>query len=462
MKSEEVAEKTVRLAAKLGATQTSVLATTHRGKTVEVFNQRVRSTSDEETTRLVIRIFQNDRGAVVNGQCSSDEIIEGLTKQAMSQVTVTSPDKLLGLPSPAEMGKAGRDLEIFDSRVAEINIAGLEDIVAKAESAIASASGAEDLARICKVQASNDASAVYTSDGFSQSYSATRLTLSASIIRDDSSPGSSTNGGNFSGAVPVPDRIVARATTAVRMLEDLDYAGLSRRLARQRLSRSTPRPTPSGWFPVVFASSAAQMMARLILHPLTGQIVSFIPETEAKIGGVYCSAAVTMVDDGTRPREFRTAPFDEEGVKTHATVLIERGVITNYLLNSYYGRVLEHASTGNAGASVDPRFSVIPTNAYLEPGGVSPDSMVASIRQGFYVTGFLSGVEVIDTNFTQAASGFWIENGKLGYPVRAAAVSSPRLEMLKNIVAVGDDPERLGPITTPSLLVSKMSISPMV
>jgi PmbA protein len=461
MKSEEIAEKSVRLAAKLGATQTSVLATTHRGKTVEVFNQHVQSASDEETTRLVIRVFKDDRGAVVNGQCSSEEVIEALVKQAMSQITATSPDKLLGLPSAKEMGKVDRDLGIFDRRLAEITQAGLEEIALGADSVIRNALGGGEITTICKVEASNDALAVCTSEGFKESYPTARLTLTARSIGDDPSFGRSPSSNAVLGP-PMSNKIVAGLARTVRTLEDLDYASMSRRLARDAASTSGARPSPSGWFPVVFTSYAAQILARIILHPLTGRIAALTPFEEGKIGDAYCSAAVTMVDDGTETRGFRTAPFDEEGVKTHSTVLIERGIMTSYLLNSYYGRVLEHPSTGNASASVDPRFSVIPTNAYVEPGGVSPDSMVASIRQGFYVTGFLSGVEVMDTNFTQAASGFWIENGKLGYPVRAAAVSCPRLEMLKNIVAVGDDPERLGPVTTPSLLVSKMSISPMV
>jgi PmbA protein len=154
-------------------------------------------------------------------------------------------------------------------------------------------------------------------------------------------------------------------------------------------------------------------------------------------------------------------PFDHEGVRPRSKVLIERGVLKELLLNTYYARALQREGVGNAVSSDDARFDVTHSNAYVERGEASPEDLLAGVRQGFYVTRFLSGFISLATNFTQGASGFWIENGKLTYPVRAATVSAPLQEMLNGIVAVGNDLELTGAISSPTLLIDKMNVSPL-
>jgi PmbA protein len=146
-------------------------------------------------------------------------------------------------------------------------------------------------------------------------------------------------------------------------------------------------------------------------------------------------------------------------VKPRRTVLIDKGVLNAYLLNSYYARVLDRETTGNAVISDDARFDITPSNSFIEAGQSEPKAIIADVSSGLYVTRYLSfGVPAADY-FTQAVQGFWIEDGKLSYPVRSATVSSRLKEMLMNIEGVGNDLNTRFRFASPTLLISKMEIS---
>jgi PmbA protein len=141
--------------------------------------------------------------------------------------------------------------------------------------------------------------------------------------------------------------------------------------------------------------------------------------------------------------------------------VIKDGVFSEFLLNSCYARVMGRDPTGNAISTEDIRMGVAPSNAYIEPGSSTPESILADVREGFYVTKLVSRIMQVGANFTQAATGVWIEDGKLTHAVRAAIISAPLLEMYKNIVACGDDLESGAALAAPTLLVSKMNIAPL-
>jgi PmbA protein len=201
----------------------------------------------------------------------------------------------------------------------------------------------------------------------------------------------------------------------------------------------------------------------MLLQLCSGPATLFVEAaTLGGMGETVCSPLVTLVDDATKEKGLGSAPFDHEGVRPERKTVIERGVLKDFLLNSYYARVLQRNSTGNAVASTDARFGVRPSNAYVEAGDASPDQIVADIRRGFLITRFLSYSMALASNFTQAATGFWIEAGKITHPVRAAAVVAPLQEMLKNVVAVGTDLDHNAAVASPSLLVSKMNVSSLM
>ena len=170
---------------------------------------------------------------------------------------------------------------------------------------------------------------------------------------------------------------------------------------------------------------------------------------------------ITVIDDPVKPGGIKTLPFDHEGVVPRRKVIIHNGVFNEYLLNAYYGRALSRNSTGNAISTDDVRLGVAPSNAHIEPGASTPESIIADVRQGLYVTRLISRTMHVGSNFTQAATGMWIEDGKLTHAVRAAIISAPLRDVFKNIAGCGNDVESDAALAAPTLLVSKMNISPL-
>jgi PmbA protein len=287
-----------------------------------------------------------------------------------------------------------------------------------------------------------------TSAGFSGSYQHTLATLvTSAMIHLDADK----------------RNLMARASTVTRSLEGLDLGTIAERTV-QRLTRMVgTRATPAGEFAVLFSSAAARSIAAMLLQMCSGPATVFVEALSlGNIGEAVCSPHLTLVDDATNKNGIGSAPFDHEGVKPARKLIIEKGVLRDYLLNSYYGRSLRRSSTGNAVASGDARFGVRHSNAYIEPGDSDPDDLIADLKQGFLVTRLLSPSMPLSVNFTQAVEGFWIENGKVAYPVRAAAIVTPLREMLKNIVAVGKDLDTDAALASPTLLVSKMNVSSLM
>src|SRR6202023_1365937 len=162
---------------------------------------------------------------------------------------------------------------------------------------------------------------------------------------------------------------------------------------------------------------------------------SFLAE---KLGQQVASEAVTVIDDGTLPGLFGTSPFDDEGVPSRRTVVIERGVLRNYLLNTYTARKLRMKTTGNAARGITGNSGVGHGNLFLEKGERSPDEMVRGIRQGLYVTELIgSGVNIVTGDYSRGAAGQWIENGEFAYPVSEITIAAHLTHMLMDFAATG-------------------------
>ena len=167
-----------------------------------------------------------------------------------------------------------------------------------------------------------------------------------------------------------------------------------------------------------------------------------------------------MIDDGTIPGGFGSSPFDDEGVPSRRTVVIEKGVLKSYLLNTYTARKLGLKTTGNAARGITGNPAIGNGNFYLEKGARTPEQIVAGVKQGLYVTEMLGyGVNLVTGDFSQGASGLWIENGELTYPVEEITVAGNLKDMLNNISEIGNDLEFRSSMTAPTLRIEGMTIA---
>ena len=157
---------------------------------------------------------------------------------------------------------------------------------------------------------------------------------------------------------------------------------------------------------------------------------------------------------------FGTSPFDGEGLPSRRTVVLEHGVLRNYVLNTYAARKLGMKSTHNASRGLAGAPGIGPGNLYLEPGSQTPDQIISEVQAGLYVTSLMGfGTNIVTGDYSRGAAGLWIENGQLTYPVEEITIAGNLGEMLKNISAIGNDLVFRGSVASPTIRIDGMTIA---
>ena len=241
-------------------------------------------------------------------------------------------------------------------------------------------------------------------------------------------------------------------------LEPLEEVG--RKAAERTLRQLGARKVPTGQAPIVFDTDAARSLLSSFIGCVMGGAVwrrsSYLAERE---GSLVASPLVNIVDDPLIPRGPGSRSFDGEGLASRRNVVVENGVLKTFLLDSYCARKLDKASTASAGRSgggVGPTTS----NLMLQAGNISPEALIASTPRGLFVTEMMGfGFNAVTGDFSRGAAGFWIENGKLAFPVSEITISSNLDQMLKNIDAIADDLVLKTSMACPTLRVSQMTIA---
>jgi len=179
-----------------------------------------------------------------------------------------------------------------------------------------------------------------------------------------------------------------------------------------------------------------------------------------KLGQQVAGENITITDDGTMVGGFGSSPFDGEGVPTRRTVVIERGVLKSYLLNTYTARKLDLLTTGNAARGLTGNPGIGSGNFYLEPGIRSGQEIIRDVRSGLYVTEFLGfGVNLVTGDFSRGASGLWIENGEFAFPVEEITVAGNLNDMFRNVSEIGNDLEFRSSIAAPTIRIDGMTVA---
>ncbi|MBV9609021.1 MAG: TldD/PmbA family protein, partial [Acidobacteria bacterium] len=179
-----------------------------------------------------------------------------------------------------------------------------------------------------------------------------------------------------------------------------------------------------------------------------------------KLGERVAVETLNVIDDGTIPGGFGTSPFDDEGVPTQRTAVIENGVLKSYLLNTYTARKLGMKTTGNASRGLAGNPSIGAGNFFLQAGTKSPQQILADVREGLYLTEFLGfGINLVTGDFSRGASGMWIVNGELAYPVEEITVAGNLRDMLNNVSEIGNDLEFRGSIAAPTIRIDGMTVA---
>ncbi|MGA9985213.1 MAG: metallopeptidase TldD-related protein, partial [Acidobacteriaceae bacterium] len=247
-----------------------------------------------------------------------------------------------------------------------------------------------------------------------------------------------------------------------RAFRDLDHPeAVGQEAARRTLRMLDARRVATQQAPVVFAPEVARGLVGAVFDAAAGDAIYRGASIFAgQLGEQVAASAVTVVDDGTIPGGFGTSPFDAEGLPSRRTVIVEKGVLKSYVLNTYAGRKLGMKSTGNAGRGLAGNPYLDAGNLFLEAGSRAAEEIVRSVERGLYVTRMLGqGVNLVTGDYSRGAAGLWIENGELLYPVHEITIAGNLREMLRNITAIGSDLVFRGATAAPTLRVDGMTIA---
>jgi PmbA protein len=384
------------------------------------------------------------RSAITSTSDLSAEAVDRMAREAVALARATAPDPSAGLP---EAGFASDD--------PDLDLCAPEDRNVGVEARIRDAFAAEAAARATDPRIANSEGSQAAS-----SFSSIAYGNSAGFLGTYDSAFHSL----FAEPLAVADGSMQRDywMTVARRLADLEEpAAVGRRAALRALRRLGAKPVATCEVPVVFDPVTAPSLLSHLAACVNGYAV--YRETSylaGQIGEAVASDLVSVVDDGRRPGGLGSKPFDGEGLPTRRNVVVDRGRLATYLLDSYSARKLGGSSTGNAARGAGSPPTVAPTNLWLEPGEASLDEIVAATDRGLLVTELIGmGFNSVTGDYSRGAAGLWIEGGEIAYPVEEITIAGNLGDMLRAIDAVGSDLVWLGRIASPSLRIARMTVA---
>lgn len=445
MDYRELADDLLQAAARKGTTGAEVIAVEDEAFSVQVRMRAVDTLKSAREKRLGLRLCFGQRSATTATSDLSQASLRQLLDDTVAMAQATAEDPFGGLPDPGAFAAEVPDLDLWDPEATDLPMQERIALAAAAESAaldfdarIVNSEGGEYSHQDARIVFAN-------SHGFTGEYRGSSVVLSVSPIAAE-------NGGmQRDGWYSVQRRL--------RKLESPEAVG--RTAARRALRRLGARKVATQQVPVVFDPDMAASLLRSICGAVSGSALyrgaSFLV---GKLGQQVADPALSVVDDGRLAGGLGTRPFDGEGLPTRRTVVIQDGVLTSYLLDTYTGRKLGLASTGNASRALGQRPTVGPTNFCVVPGPHAPEAIIRSVDRGLYLTEMIGfGVNLVTGDYSRGAAGIWIEQGALAYPVEEVTIAGNLKDMLTQIEMIGNDLEWRGSIAAPTLKIARMTVA---
>jgi PmbA protein len=443
--SQDLARDILQMAESKGASHGDVVMVEGDSFFVTVRLGEVEKISQAQEKRLGLRLFCGSSSASASTSDISKQAIERLVDDTIKMARATAQDPYSGLPDASLLAQDIPDMDLFDENAGSVSV---DDKIAIALAAEKSAMDYDP--RITNSEGadfSNQSGRVIyaSSHGFSGEYM-------GSTFGHSVAPVASENGAMQRDYWYSSNRKFARLDSA---------RSVGERAAQRVVRRLGARKVKTCEVPIVFDPDMAASLLRNLSSALSGYSLykgaSFL---NGQLSNKIASELVTVWDDGTIPGALGSKPFDSEGLPIIKKAVVENGVLRSYLLDTYSGKKLNMASTGNASRSVGEPPGVAPTNFYLAPGRHTPAELISSVKQGLYLTETIGfGVNLVTGDYSRGAAGIWIENGELTYPVEEITIAGNLKEMFQSIEMVANDLEMRGRICAPTLKISQMTVA---
>ena len=447
---QQLAADIVKKAIKAGASDAEVTIAEGDEFSTVVRMGEVETLKESGSRGVGLRVlFAAQNGYRVASTSSSDFTeagIEHLVQGAIALARVTSEDPFAGLADASEFGQLEGDLQLYHEDVYSLPTAERIEYARRAEAAALSADTRITNSDGGSFDASTGHRIFANSRGFLGEYRSSSCSVSASPIALGKSGEMQRD----------------YWYTHARSLKKLDTPeSVGAEAARRTLRRLDGRRVKTQQVPVVFAPEIARSLIGAIFDAASGDSIyrgaSFFT---GKLGEQVAAESVNVINDGTIVGGFGTSPFDAEGLPSRRTIVVENGILKNYLLNTYTARKLNMKSTASAARGLAGNPGTGTDNLFLIAGNQSPADILRDIPTGLYVTELIGqGVNMVTGDYSRGASGLWIENGELTFPVQEITIAGNLKDMFRNITAIGNDLVFRGSVASPTLRVDGMTIA---
>jgi PmbA protein len=390
---------------------------------------------------LGLRVFIGRQQAIVSSTDRSAEALRELVERAVAMARTVPEDPYCGIADPAEITGEWPALDMLDPEEppAEILIerARAAEEAALAVAGITNSEGAE-------AGWGRSSVALAASNGFAGAYSGSSQGVSASVIAG-------------SGTGMERDYDYASAIFAADLR---DPAEIGKSAGERAVKRLGAKKMPTCRCPVVFDPRVARGFISHLLGAISGPSIargtSFLKD---RLGERIFPEAITVIDDPHRHRGLRSKPFDGEGIANRRRAIIDKGVLTTWLLDLRSARQLKLKTTGHAARGTASPPSPAATNVWIEPGAMSPKELIADITSGFYVTEMMGmGVNGVTGDYSRGAAGFWIDKGEITFPVSEMTVAGNLKDIFARLQAA-DDLEFKAGADSPTIRVDDLTVA---
>jgi PmbA protein len=448
---ESLATDVVALAVKAGATDAEAVAREGDEFSVNVRMGEVETLKESGSRGLGLRVFLGRRSGSASTSDLTPAGIRQLVDGALALAAVTEEDPFAGLPDVGEFGAVQDDLHLYYNDVYSLGGAERIEWARRAEAAALAADPRITNSDGGSFDAATGRKALANSRGFVGSYRTSYAGVAAAPLAKDAD-GKMQRDGWWSSA---------------RRLSDVESPeAVGAEAARRTVRRLGARRVATQSVPIIFAPETARTLIGSVFEAASGDAIwrgaSFLA---GKLGETIAAPDLTIVDDNTMllptgVGAFGTSPFDDEGLPSRRTMVVEKGVLRNYLLNTYTARKLGMRSTHNAARGLAGAPGVGCGNLYLQPGNVTKEQILGEVTAGLYVTSLMGfGTNMVTGDYSRGATGLWIENGQLTHAVEEVTIAGNLAEMLRNVTAIGNDLVFRGSVASPTLRIDGMTIA---
>lgn len=393
-----------------------------------------------------LRVFVGKRQASVSTTDLSEASLAPMIERVVAMARAAPEDPYCGLADPEMLARDWPDLDIED-KSAPPTAEQLAAFAAEAEEAALAVAGVTNSSGAGAGWGRSGVALVTreaSGGGFAGSYAGTSCSISCSVLA-----------GEGTAMERDYDYMTARHG------QDLEGASaIGRRAGEKAVKRLHPRKVRSQSVPVVYDPRVSGGLVGHFAGAISGTSIargtSFLKND---MGRAVFAKEISIVDDPHMKRGLRSKPFDGEGVRNGRMLLVEDGRLTTWLLDSATARQLGLATTGHAARGTGGPPAPAPSNLYMEAGCLKVKELIADIKQGLYVTELIGmGVNGVTGDYSRGASGFWIENGEIVYPVSEITIAGNLKDMFLNMTPA-DDLEFRHATNAPTIRVEGMTVA---